>query len=130
MDTIYVKPLATGAIAAALDKWALGQPDMKKSLYFGVAVAAGTGVATVASPMLPNLIPVDLGSAADGKTLTGRVAEVALGSGAAWGVNKYILKNEIAREDWMKRAGVIALAGFGGEYVADYMAGNPLSWAR
>jgi hypothetical protein len=129
-NPLYVKPVATGAIAAAMDKYVLMQPDMKKSLYFGGAVAVGSVAATLAAPMVPNVIPIDMGDSIDGKTLSGRVMEVALATGSSWAVNKYLLKNEVSREDWTKRVGVIAASSFLGEYVSDYLVGEPLSYFK
>ena len=127
---LYVKPVATGAIAAALDKYVLLQPDMKKSLYFGGSVALGSVAATLAAPLVPNVVPIDMGDAFDGKTLTARVVEVGLSTGSSWAINKYLLKNEVSREDWTKRVGVIAASSFLGEYVSDYMTGQPLSYFK
>jgi hypothetical protein len=129
-NPLYVKPLSCGLVAAALDKYALGQPDLKKSLYFGGSVAVGEAVATLSAPLVPNLIPLDLGNAIDGKTVSGRVMEVSLATGASWGINKYLLKNEISREDWTRRLAVIAAASFAGEYISDYLVGNPLSYFK
>jgi hypothetical protein len=125
-----IKPVATGAVAVALDKYVLMQPDMKKSLYFGGSVAIGSVAASVLAPNLPNVIPIDLGAFADKKTLSGRVMEVGLCSGAAWGINKYLLKNDITREDWTKRLGVVLASGFIGEYVSDYLTGKPMSYFK
>ena len=126
---LYVKPVATGAIAAALDKYVLLQPDMKKSLYFGGSVALGSVAATLTAPLVPNVVPIEM-DGIDGKTLTGRVVEVGLSTGSSWAINKYLLKNEVSREDWTKRVGVIAASSFLGEYVSDYMTGQPLSYFK
>ena len=126
---LYVKPVATGAIAAALDKYVLLQPDMKKSLYFGGSVALGSVAATLTAPLVPNVVPIEM-DGVDGKTLTGRVVEVGLSTGSSWAINKYLLKNEVSREDWTKRVGVIAASSFLGEYVSDYMTGQPLSYFK
>jgi hypothetical protein len=130
-NPLYVKPVAVGAVAAALDKYALGQPDFRKSLYFGGAVAVGEAVATLAGPAVPNLIPIiDMGNAIDGKTVSARVMEVALATGSSWGINKYILKNEVSRDDLMKRLAVIGASSFAGEYITDYLVGSPLSYFK
>ena len=41
-NNVYLKPLITGAVAVAGDKFLLNEQDMTKSLYFGAACAAGT----------------------------------------------------------------------------------------
>jgi hypothetical protein len=103
---------------------------MKKSLYFGGSVAVGSVAASVLAPNLPNVIPFDLGAFADRKTLSGRVMEVGLCSGAAWSINKYLLKNDISREDWTRRLAVVLASGFIGEYVSDYLNGKPMSYFK
>ena len=129
MDPVFVKPLAVGAVAVVLDKYALGQSDIKRSMYFGGSVAVGSALATVVTPMVPAVIP-SLGSAIDGKTLTGRVMEVGLSAGSAWSLNKYVLKNDISREDWTKRLAVILASNFIAEYATDYLNNQPLSYFK
>ena len=129
MDPVFVKPLAVGAVAVILDKYALGQQDIKRSMYFGGSVAVGSALATVVTPMVPSVLP-SLGNAIDSKTLTGRIMEVGHSASSAWSLNKYVLKNDISREDWSKRLAVILAADFAGEYISDYLNNQPLSYFK
>jgi hypothetical protein len=129
-NPLIVKPVATGVAAAALDRFVLQQPDFKRSAHFGGSVAVGTAAATLATPIVPNFVPMDLGDGISGKTVSARVVEIGLGTGSSWAINKYLLHNEVSREDWTKRVAVIAAADFIGEYAADYMSNKPLSFFK
>ena len=67
MSNSYLKPLITGAVAVAGDKFIFQETDLNKSLYFGGAVALGTYAGNVVGSMLPAMIPS--GGFVNGKTL-------------------------------------------------------------
>lgn len=121
-----LKPIITAIVSTAGDKYILNQADMNKSLYFGVAVGAGVYLASMVTPMLPS----SQGSMGDMsiKTLETRIAEIGLGAGAAYALNRYALNNEPNRNDMMKKLALIAGSDFIAEYITDYMAGRPLSF--
>ena len=57
-NTAYLKPLITGAVAVAGDKFLFNEPDMQKSIYFGVAVGAGSFAGNyIGSNIAPALLP-------------------------------------------------------------------------
>ena len=122
IDTI--KPVIAGGVAFVLDKFYLKQEDFSRSAMFGVSVAAGTYVGGMVGTMAPDFnLPV-LGN---GKGVAQRAAEIGAGAGAAWGLNKFMLKNEGYRENIMEKVGVIILADLAGELGSDFLAGRPLS---
>jgi hypothetical protein len=128
MDSTFIKPLAAGAVAVAIDKFYLKETDLNKSLFFGGSVAAGALAGSILTPLVANIIP-NLSDAVDEKTIVGRALEIGLGSAAGWVVNAKILHNaDSYRENYIQRLGVIAVSDFAGEYIADYFAGRPLSY--
>jgi hypothetical protein len=126
MSSNSLKPIITAIVATAGDKYILNQADMNKSLYFGVAVGAGIYAAQMIVPMLPN----SQGSMGDVsiKTLETRIAEIGLGAGAAYALNRFALNNEPNRNDMMKKVALIAASDFVSEYATDYLSGKPLSF--
>jgi hypothetical protein len=121
-----LKPIITAIVATAGDKYILNQSDMNRSLYFGVAVGAGIYASTMITPMLPS----SQGSL-DGismKTLETRLAEIGIGAGSAYALNRYVLNNELNRNDMMMKLALIAGSDFVAEYLTDYLSGKPLSF--
>jgi hypothetical protein len=119
-----VKPLATAAAAFAIDKLYFKETDMKRSAMFAASVGAGVYIGSMVGQYAPDFQLPMLGS---GKSAESRILEIALGGGAAYALNKYVLKNDYSRDDMLKRLGTIVVADFAGEIVADYVAGRPIA---
>ena len=66
----------------------------------------------------------------DVKTLETRMLEVSLGTAATYGINKFVLNNDIRPNDLLQKAGVIVAADFISEYIDDYMNNRPLSFLK
>ena len=126
--TTNLKPILTGGVIILLDKFVLNQPDMNSSLYFGVAGAAGIFAAQNIVPMLP--AQPSFSTMLDTKTLETRVLEIGLGAGATYGINRFILNNDLRPNDLMMKVGVIAAADFVAEYIDDYMNNRALSFLK
>jgi hypothetical protein len=122
-----LKPLITGAVIVALDKYALNQQNLNTSLYFGLAGAIGIFGAQIVTPMIPKQ---GTGTMIDPRTLEGRILEVGLGAGATYGINRFVLNNDLRPNELMMKVAVIAGADFIAEYVDDYLAGRPLSFLQ
>ena len=122
-----IKPLATGAVAVAINQFILKENDMNRSMYLGIAAAGGAAAGSFVGSMLPDM---NFGSQqyfGNGKGVSQRIAEVGMGSGAAFILNTYVLKNTSFRDNWMNQIGVIVAADLAGEYISDYVAGRPLA---
>ena len=126
--TTNLKPIFTGGVIILLDKFVLNQPDMNSSLYFGVAGAAGIFAAQNIVPMLP--AQPSFSTMLDTKTLETRVLEIGLGAGVTYGINRFIMNNDIRPNDLMMKVGVIAAADFVAEYIDDYMNNRALSFLK
>ena len=70
------------------------------------------------------------GTMIDPRTLEGRILEVGLGAGATYGINRFVLNNDLRPNELMMKVAVIAGADFIAEYVDDYLAGRPLSFLQ
>ena len=127
-SSAYIKPIATG-VAAALDRFVLNNVDNTSMAYFGGAVTAGVFASTLFSAYLPDMSSVVSDTAYyKSKEVEKRILEVAFGTGASYAINTYILKNTNYYDDIYKRLGVIVAADFIGEYISDYMTGEPLQY--
>lgn len=122
-----LKPLITGAVIVALDKYALGQQNLNSSIYFGLAGAVGIFAAQVVTPLIPKQ---GSGTMIDPRTLEGRILEVGLGTGATYGLNRFVLNNDLRPNELLMKVAVIAGADFVSEYIDDYLAGRPLSFLK
>ena len=122
-----LKPIITGAVIVALDKYALNQQNLNNSIYFGIAGAVGIFGAQIVTPLIPNQ---GSGTMIDHRTLEGRVLEVGLGTGATYALNKFVFLNDLNPNDLMMKVGVIVAADFVAEYIDDYLAGRPLSFLK
>ena len=122
-----LKPLITGAVIVALNKYAMNQQNLNNSLYFGLAGAVGIFGAQIVTPMIPKQ---GSGTLIDPRTLEGRILEVSLGAGATYGINRFVLNNDLRPNDLMMKVAVIAGADFIAEYIDDYLAGRPLSFLK
>jgi hypothetical protein len=128
MSNSYLKPLITGALVGAGDKMLFNEPDLTKSIYFGVAVAGGTYIGTMVGDMLPAVVP-SVGFV-DGKTLEVRLAEVGAGAGSAYALNRFVLKNDFEYSQMYNKLALITGSDFVAEYIVDYLENRPLSFFK
>ena len=126
-NSAYLKPLITGAVAVAGDRFLLNQLDMNKSLYFGGAVAAGTFLGAMVGDSIPVVIP-EGGTYYDAKTLEQRLAEVGASAAAAYIINTQILKNDYQYSQMYPKLALIAGSDFIAEYITDYYENRNLSF--
>ena len=126
-NSSYLKPIITGAVAVAGDKFLFNEPDMQKSIFFGVAVGAGTFAGNyIGTNIAPALFPTV--GFIDGKTLEVRLAEVAAGAVSAYYLNRLILKNDFEPSQMYPKLALIAGSDFIAEYITDYLDTRPLSF--
>jgi hypothetical protein len=100
---------------------------MQKSLFFGLAVGAGSFAGNyVGSNIAPALLPTV--GFIDGKTLEVRLAEVGSGAAAAYLLNTQFLKNDFEYSQMYPKLALIAGSDFIAEYITDYLDTRPLSF--
>ena len=124
----YVKPLVGAGVAIALDKLVLMNPNMNSSLYFGASVGGALFLVGMFDTNVPNFLPDITAIGADGATLSKRVAEITAGAGAAYAINKFLLKNDNSPQLMMKKLAVVIASDFLGEYASDYFSSRALSY--
>ncbi len=128
MSSLMQKPLLMAGAVVAIDRFVLKQTNLNNSLYFGVAGAIGVYTAGMVATMVP--LPLPSGTYFDGKTLELRILEITIGSGVAYGINRFVLKNDFNKNDMMLKVGVIAVADVISELADDYLSSRPLSFFK
>jgi hypothetical protein len=129
-NTNLIKPIAMAACVVAGDKYILGETDMTRSMYFGVAGAAGVFTAQMIAPMVPIEKYLPSGAFTDSKTLELRVLELGGAVGIGYAINKFVLRNELYINNDLNKIAILAGADFVAEYIDDYMSGRPLSFFK
>jgi hypothetical protein len=124
----YVKPLVAAATAVALDKMVLMNPNMNSSLYFGASVGGALFLVGMFDTNVPVFLPDISAIGASGATLSKRVAEITAGAGAAYAINKFVLKNDNSPQLMAKKLAVVIASDFAGEYASDYFSSRALSY--
>ena len=105
-----LKPAVAGAICVAGNQFILGETNMMSNLYFGGAVAAGIGAVSTVEPFIQKAMPTSTPLGHVAKTLESRVVEIALGSGTAFALNKYVLKSDYQPAQFLNKFFLIAAA--------------------
>ena len=103
---------------------------MQRSLIFGAITGAGSYLSEIVAPhVVPNLpsLNVELYS---GKQLGERITEVSIDTASVFVFNKYVLGNDIYRDEMLQRMGVIAVADVVGTYISEYIDGQPLQYIQ
>ena len=122
------KPLLMAGAVVALDRFVLKNSNLNNSLYFGVAGAIGIYMGGMVAKAIP--LPLPSGDYFDGKTLELRIAEITIGTGVAYGLNRFVLKNDFNKNEMMKKVGVLAVADVISELADDYLSSRPLSFFK
>ena len=126
-DIDYFKIIATAGSAAAIDMFIFGESNINNTGVIAVSAGAGAWIGSMVGTSLPDLstsLPVFLGN---GKGLMQRTIEIGSGAGAAYAINKFVLKSGGYRENMTNKLITFAAADIIGEYASDYINGRPLS---
>ena len=115
-----------GATIVALDKFVMKTQNMNESLHFGLAGAVGAYGGAMVAKAMP--LPLPSGDYFDGKTLETRIAEIGIGAGVGYALNKYAMKNDFNSRNMLNKLGLLAAADFISEYFTDYLSGRKLAF--
>jgi hypothetical protein len=125
-ESTLLKPLVMAGTVVAIDKFVMNNPNMTESLYFGVAGAVGVYTGGMVAKALP--LPLPSGDYFSGKTLETRLAEISIGAGGAYALNRFVLKNDFNSRNMVNKIGILVASDFVSEYITDYLNGKPLSF--
>ena len=128
----YVKPFAVAVCGTFGDMTITynGEKNpstIASSLVFGISAGIAVLGASYITPSFVGMLPFSDGSFYNGKTLESRVYEVAIGTMAAGGVNSILGRTN---GTLMNRLMIFAVSDIIGEYAADLVVGNDLSYFK
>lgn len=125
-----IKPLCVFASAVALDRFAMGEEDLTRSAIFAGCTAVGVYASEIIAPHITPSIPqLNLNSSMyNEKTVGERVIELSFSASTVFGVNKYLLRNDIYKGEMLMRMGVIVASDVMGTYLAEYIDGAPMTY--
>lgn len=120
LTAAVVKPVVTGAIVGAVEKFYFKNGD-KESLMTAGAVAIGVLGTSWIEPLTNNLFLTKTPVGAGVEFLEGRIVEIACASGACYGLTRFVLKTEMNPKFFMQKIAVIAAADSFAELITDLM---------
>ena len=133
MSHATIKAFSAAVFAASLDAYLLksrGTPlnslTLPRSLTFGAVVGGSFLIADMIAPDMTNMNHTNNSTFFSAKTIEHRLIELSLGGGTALAANKFVFN--VSTSDLMTQAAIVGAANFLGEYVADYMTSQPLSY--
>jgi len=130
MSHATIKAFSAAVFAASLDAYLLksrGTPlNSLTFITFGAVVGGSFLIADMIAPDMTNMHHNGNTTFFSAKTIEHRLIELSLGGGTALAANRFIFK--ASSSDLMTQAAIVAGANFLGEYVADYMTSQPLSY--
>lgn len=115
----FVKPMVAAATILLIDKFYFKNNNMKSNIYFAGSVGVGIFASSSVGEMSRNLFPTSTAIGSLGKNLESRVVEIVCGSGSAYAVNRFLLKNEYKMSDMIPRIISIAVADMVAETVTE-----------
>jgi len=128
-----IKAFSAAVLAGSIDAYLLsskGVPlnsvTIPRCLTFAGLVGGSFLVADMIAPDMTNMHHNGNTTFFSAKTIEHRLIELSLGGGTALAANRFIFK--ASSSDLMTQAAIVAGANFLGEYVADYMTSQPLSY--
>jgi hypothetical protein len=129
MNSSLAKPLTMGLIAGAIDQFYLQESSLQRTAYFAGAVAVGNYASEFAVPIIKHInLPTLSHNLYDSKTLMERIVEVGSSSAMIYVLNKYLLNNDIYRNELMLRLGIIAVSDVGATYLLEYLNNQKLEF--
>ena len=102
-----LKPTVAGITASLLNRYVLDERNMMRNVVFGASSAVAIAFATITEPTFEKTFDDD-GSFKVGKSFSGRIYEIGMGSVGAWAFSKYIADNDPFATTPIKTIGVVA----------------------
>ena len=126
----FLKPLCVAVSAVALDQYVMKETDFKRSLVFGSAVGVGSYLSEIVAPHItPDIPQLNFASSMYNEKKVGeRIVELASSAVSVFAVNKYLLRNDIYKDEMMIRMGLIVASDVIGTYASEYIDSKPLTY--
>jgi len=128
-----VKPVFVGLSCIVLDNQIINRGTMDpfgvaSSVVFGISATAAVVGSSYIAPNLSGGLTIPDTVLYSGKTLEVRLLEIGIGGTGAYMVNSILGSNDSA--SFVGRIAIFAAADVCGEYLADAITGEPLSYLK
>ena len=127
MSTFDYSPIISGASVVALDKFLLGETNMTRSSYLGLATVGGIYAGQMIAPAIPFYSSLPSSTLYNNKTLELRLLEIGLGAGATFGITKFTTVR-YTNGEFPQKIGIIVAGSIAGTYIADYLNSKPMTY--
>lgn len=124
----FLKPACVAGVAVALDQFVMKETNFNRSLIFGACVGAGNYLAEMVAPHIVPDLPSLNSKMYNGKIVGERVVELATSAVSVFSVNKYLLRNDIYKDEMFMRMGLIVASDIAGTYLSEYIDSKPLTY--
>ena len=121
-----IKSTAAAVVATACDWKFFNRQNIQESVYFGASAGLGIYAGSMIGTGIASAIPDASNGYMSSKSVVGRTVEIISGSAVATATNVYILKNSYNADEIPVRMGLVALADFAGEAIADWYLSQPI----
>ena len=127
MSSFDYSPIISGAIVVALDKFLLGEQNMTRSSYLGLATVGGIYAGQMIAPAIPFYSSLPSSTLYNNKTLELRLLEIGLGAGATYGLTQFTTIRYTTYE-LQEKLGIIVAGSIAGTYITDYLNSKPMTY--
>ena len=114
-----VKPIIAASSIFLIDRFVLNNTNTKSNLLFASSVGIGIFFSSSLGAVLKNHLPTSTPIGALNKNLESRMVEIVSGSGSAYLINNFILKNDYSYNQILYKLGLIVASDIIAETVAE-----------
>lgn len=115
----FVKPVIAASSIFLIDRFVLNNTNTKSNILFASSVGVGIFFASSLGALLKNHFPTSTPIGALNKNLESRFVEIVSGSGSAYLINNFILKNDYSYNQMLYKLGLIVVSDLVAETVAE-----------
>ena len=114
-----VKPIIAASSIFLIDRFVLNNTNTKSNLLFASSVGVGIFFSSSLGALVKNHLPTSTPIGAINKNLESRMVEIISGSGSAYLINNFILKNDYSYNQILYKLGLIVASDIIAETVAE-----------
>ena len=114
-----VKPIIAASSIFLIDRFVLNNTNTKSNILFASSVGVGIFFSSSLGAVVKNHLPTSTPIGALNKNIESRMVEIVSGSGSAYLINNFILKNDYSYNQILYKLGLIVASDIIAESVAE-----------
>ena len=114
-----VKPIIAASSIFLIDRFVLNNTNTKSNILFASSVGVGIFFSSSLGAVVKNHLPTSTPIGALNKNIESRMVEIVSGSGSAYLINNFILKNDYSYNQILYKLGLIVASDIIAETVAE-----------